>query len=319
VPYYAQHRDLHELPGCELILYGDWNEVRGLALRHIRDADAAIVTSYCPDGVQASRLVLDSAAGLRIFYDLDTPVTLARIANGESVEYLGPAGLRDFDLVLSFTGGRSLDELKRVLGARRTAPLYGSADPELHAPARRDPRYGGCLGYLGTYAADRAEGVRRFFGEPARCRPDGRFVLAGPRYGEDFPWQPNIFYMSHLIPQEHAAFYCSTRLTLNVTRRAMAESGYCPSGRLFEATACGAAVLSDWWEGLDRFFKPGAEILIAHETEDVLNALDRSAEELARIAQAGRERTLAEHSATARAMDFENILQGVFASSAGAA
>lgn len=310
VPYYANERDLWELPGGNrLVLYSDWNEVLPEAHRQLRDADVGMVTSYCPDGVPASEVVLDWCPGLRVFYDLDTPVTLSRLERGEPVEYLGPRGLIDFDLALSYTGGRSLDALKQRLGARAVAPLYGSVDPEIHHPVAPDERYRAVLGYLGTYAEDRAAAVRSLFVEPARRLPGKRFLLAGSMYDTSFPWQPNIYFVSHLPPADHPAFYCSPDWILNVTRRAMAETGYCPSGRLFEATACGAAVVSDHWEGLDQFFDPGSEILLAGTTEEVLAALDRSPEDRARIARAGQERTLAEHTADRRAIDLERILE----------
>jgi len=308
VPYYAGNRDLFQLPGGELVLYRDWDEALPPARRHVADADVAMVTSFCPDGIAAAELVLDSSVPLRVFYDLDTPVTLARLAAGQPVDYIGPRGLGDFDLVLSYTGGRALDELQRVLGARRVAPLYGSVDPKVHRPATVDDRYRALLGHLGTYAADREAPLRALFVEPARRLAHERFLLGGSMYDGSFPWQPNIFLISHVAPADHPAFYCSTRLTLNVTRGAMAEMGYCPSGRLFEAAACGAPVLSDWWEGLDLFFEPGSEILIAHNTDDALNALGRSPAELARIARAARERTLVQHTAAARAVELEDLL-----------
>jgi spore maturation protein CgeB len=314
VPYYSSHRDLHELPGGgDLVLYSDWPTVLPAARRRLADADVAMVTSYCPDGVAATELVLDSPARLRVFYDLDTPVTLSRLEAGLPVDYLSPRGLGDFDLVLSYTGGRSVDDLRRVLGARQVAPLYGSVDPDVHRPAPVEERYRGEVGYLGTYAEDRDATMRELFVEPARRLPGSRFILGGSLYDSRFPWQPNIFLLDHLPPAQHPAFYCSTRLTLNITRRAMAESGYCPSGRLFEATACGAAVLSDYWPGLERFFEPGSEILIAGSADDVVSSLQRSPEELARIARAGRERTLAAHTADVRAAELEQILDAAVA------
>src|SRR4051794_6955183 len=119
VPYYAHHRDLWHLPGGELHLFPDWAEVVPLAQRHLADADVAMVTSYCCDGVAAPDLVLSSPARLRTFYDLDTPVTLDHVKQGRSVSYLSPRGLGDFDLVLSYTGGQALEELKQRLGAKR--------------------------------------------------------------------------------------------------------------------------------------------------------------------------------------------------------
>lgn len=311
LPYYAAHRDLHQLPeGGELVLYEDFHEVREHALAAVRGADACIVTSYCPDGVAAARLMLDEAAGISVFYDLDTPVTLARLAAGETVPYLPPQGLGDFDLVLSYTGGAALDALRSQLGARRVAPLYGHADPAHHWPTPPRKDFAGDLSYLGTYAADRQPALDRLFLEPARRRPDRRFVLAGAGYPEDFPWGPNIAYLRHLAPPDHPSFYCSSRLTLNVTRAEMAAMGHCPSGRLFEAAACGTALLSDHWPGLESFFTPGEEILIAADAADVLAALDLSDAEVTRIAAAARARLLDEHSASRRAAELLELLAG---------
>lgn len=310
VPYYAAHRDYRALPGKgELILYEDWDWALPTARRHLADADVGMVTSYCPDGIAASELVLESPAPLRAFYDLDTPVTLHRLRSGQPIDYIGPRGLRDFDLVLSYTGGAALEALQSELGARAVAPLYGSVDPAVHRPVPPDPRYRADLSYLGTHSGDRAAAVQNLFVEPARQRPHYRFLLGGAQYDGSFPWQPNIFFSGHVPSADHPAFYCSSRLTLNVTRGPMADMGYCPSGRLFEATACGVAVVSDVWQGLDSFFEPGTEILRAFETADILNALERSPEELNLIAQAGRERTLRDHTADARTRELEAILE----------
>ncbi len=310
VPYYASHRDLFELPGGRLCLYPDWVSVLPAARLELADADVAIVTSFCPDAIAASDLALSSPLSLRVFYDLDTPVTLRRLENGESVSYIGPRGLADFDLVLSYTGGRALAELRDKLGARRAAPLYGSVDPSVHCPAPASQIYAGDLSYLGTYAADRDAALRTLFVEPARRLPDRRFVIGGSMYDASFPWQPNIYYVSHVPPGDHPAFYCSSQLTLNVTRGAMAEMGFCPSGRLFEAAACGVPILSDTWEGLDQFFEPGREILLARSAEETVDALQR--DDLARIARAARERVLACHTADLRARELEQILESTY-------
>ena len=309
VPYYAAHRDLWTLEAGRLHLYEAWTEVEAIAARELADADAAIVTSFCPDAQCAERLIADGECGRRVFYDLDTAVTLDRLDRGEPVPYIGPQGLAGYDLVLSYTGGRSLHQLEQRLGARRTAPLYGSVDPVAHQPVSPVDLFRADLSYLGTYADDRQDGVDRLFLGPARQRPARRFVLGGSQYPDDFPWTPNLFYMRHVAPEYHPAFYCSSRLTLNVTRRAMADTGYCPSGRLLEAAACGAPILSDEWEGLDAFFTPGEEILVAHDTMDALGALECGDGELASIARAARERTLAEHTAAHRALELELLLE----------
>jgi len=310
VPYYAEERDLTDLgERAELVLYPDWQAVLPRARAAIRRADVAMVTSYCPDGPAASDLILDLAPPVSVFYDLDTPVTLARLGAGDWPAYLPPQGLGDFDWVLSYTGGGALDALRERLGARRVAPLYGHVDPAQHRPGAATEAFRGDLSYLGTYAADRQPAVEALFVEPARRRPQHRFVLGGSGYGADFPWADNIFFVKHLPPPDHPAFFASSRLTLNVTRADMAAMGHCPSGRLFEAAACGTPVVSDWWQGLDAFFEPGSEILIARGSDDVVAALDLSDAEVARIAAAARERALTEHSSARRAKELVELVR----------
>jgi spore maturation protein CgeB len=319
VPYYADHRDLTEMPaGGRLVLYPDWSEVVPGARRDLADADVAMVTSYCPDGVAASDLVLSSPAGLRTFYDLDTPVTLSRLAAGETTSYIGPRGLGEFDLVLSYTGGVALEELRTRLGARRAAPLYGSVDPEVHRPVPPQPHYRADLSYLGTYAEDRQEALATLFLQPACHRPGQRFVIGGAQYPPVFPWTDNIYFVRHLPPAEHPAFFSSSRLTLNVTRRAMAAMGFCPSGRMFEAAACGAPLVSDAWPGLEAFFEPGSEIIVARGTADVIAALDQPDATIAAIARRARERVLDEHTAEHRAATLLALLEGAGTASTAA-
>ena len=310
VPYYAAHRDFTSFPSAKLVLYSDWAAISSMAARQVAGADATIITSYCPDANIAAHLSFDAAPGaLHVFYDLDTPITLARVNAGDHVEYLPTDGLHNFDLVLSYTGGAALDSLKSLLGARRVAPLYGHVDPLAHRPVPGDPQRRADLSYLGTYAYDRQTKLERLFIEPARRRRQKCFVLGGSGYPDSFPWTDNLWFIRHVPPGRHPWFFCSSRLTLNVTRAEMAAMGYCPSGRLFEAAACGTAVLSDSWEGLDGFLRPGEEILIANTTEDALNALEYSDEELARIGRAGRERVLGEHTSAHRSQELITLLE----------
>jgi spore maturation protein CgeB len=271
-------------------------------------ADAAIVTSYCPDARSAAQLMSGRPHLLRVFYDLDTPVTFGRVERGEAVEYVPPDGLAAFDLVLSFTGGRALDGLKSLLGARRTAPLYGSVDPACHKPVESVGRYAADLSYLGTYAADRQQRLEQLFIGAATKLRDRRFLIGGSLYPREFPWTDNVYFIDHVPPAEHPAFYCSSRVTLNVTRDSMARYGYCPSGRLFEAAACGVPILSDDWEGLDAFFRPGKEVLVARSTEEALQVLNKPACELAEIAAAANARVRSEHTAQQRARELIAIL-----------
>jgi spore maturation protein CgeB len=307
VSYYADNRDLHELAGGKLVLYRDWAEALPLARREVSDADVAMVTSYCPDGIAAAELVWASNA-LRVFYDMDTPVTLANVRAAQPLSYVDSRGLGEYDLVLSFTGGGALSWLEEEMGARTVAPLYGSVDPDLYRRVAPNEYYRADFSYMGTYAADRQAALGDLFIEPARRLKDHRFVIGGAQYPQDFPWSDNIFFVRHLPPPEHPAFFSSSRLTLNVTRNTMKALGWCPSGRLFEASACGTPIVSDIWSGLDEFFTPGEEILIARNTAEAIEALELSDVELQKIASGARERTLTEHSAARRAEQLEELL-----------
>ncbi len=316
VAWYAGARDWTSLPGGALVLYPDWEAVATRAARELAGADAAIVTSYCPDALAARAAILDAQHPMAVFYDLDTAVTLAQLGAGQAVPWIDADGLRSYDLVLSYTGGDALAQLEDVLGARRVRPLYGHVDPDVHRPVPPEARYRADLSWLGTFAADRQAMLERLFVQPARLRQQLRFVIAGAQYPEDFPWGANVHFVRHLAPGEHAAFLCSSRVTLNVTRAAMARSGWCPSGRLFEAAACGAAILSDDWEGLDAFYQPGSEILLGDAPEDTLAALDIEDALLRRVGRAARERTLAEHTSAHRARQLLQHLEEAWSGAA---
>jgi spore maturation protein CgeB len=309
VSYYAAHRDLSSSTEYDVVLYSDWNDVEEQARRAVAVADSAIITSYCADAQSASDLIMDSSVPVRVFYDLDTPVTLDSLKQGHKVSYIPKCGLAPFDLVLSYTGGRALEELRRHLGAKRVAPLYGSVDPDVHQRVHPQQSYHSDLSYLGTYASDRQPALDRLFLKPARLSPQQRFLIGGALYPEDFPWAENVWFVHHVPPPSHPAFYCSSRLTLSVTRAAMAEMGYCPSGRFFEAAACGTPIVTDWWEGMEDFFEPGSEILVASSASEVIDALALGSDELRRIGQAARDRVLAEHTATHRSEELVRLIE----------
>lgn len=318
VPYYAAHRDLLQWPGLELRLYDDWDGVVGKAQRAVASADVAMVTSFCPDGRAACDLVLNAIGPRRVFYDLDTPVTLDRLNRGRAVEYLPDYGLSDFDLVLSSTGGTALDALQQRLGARVVAPLYGAVDPAVHRPLPNRPSLRADLSYLGTYAEDRQVALQRLFLGPATVAPTRRFLIGGVSYPADFSWRPNIYFRHHVTPADHPSFYGSSRCTLNVTRGPMRSMGHCPSARLFEAAACETPVVSDWWLGLDEFFEPGSEILVARNPDDVMTAMDLGDEVLAGIGRAARARVLDCHTADHRAKELVALVEHTDAHAWGA-
>ena len=308
VTYSANHRDLVLPQTYELVLYPSWAGVSSLAKSAVSKSDVALVTSYCPDAIAACSLVLESKA-LKVFYDLDTAVTLEKFRVHGSVDYIPSYGLGGFDLVLSYVGGRALTELRELLGAKRVAPLYGCVDPEVHKPVAPSSHYDSDLSYLGTYAADRQSTLQTLFLDPAHRLPQRKFLLGGAQYPDDFPWNENVWFVDHVPPPEHPAFYSSSRTTLNVTRSAMAGFGYCPSGRLFEAAACATPVVSDSWEGLNEFFEPGREILVASSADDVINAIQLDCQNLHKIGKAAQERVFSAHTAEHRSREFVQLVE----------
>lgn len=306
VPWYAAHRDLPRPPWGRTELYPDLRTLKARWGDAVRSADTVIVGSYVPDGTAVVEWVLETARGVRAFYDIDTPVTLAKLERGD-FEYLRPDQVPRFDRYLSFTGGRTLRRLEEELGAQRALPLYCSVDRELYGPEETEVRWD--LGYLGTYSPDRQPPLERLLLEPARAGR-GRFVVAGPQYPREVAWPASVERIEHLPPSEHRTFYNAQRFTLNVTRADMVRAGWAPSVRLFEAAACGTPIVSDWWEGLDEFFTPEREILVARRPADTLAALwDLSETERRALGERARARVLASHTAACRAAELEGYLE----------
>src|SRR5947209_6433432 len=301
-PWYAENRDLPRPPYGETRLYGSPEQLQQRWGPAIRTADLVIVGSYVPDGIAVGGIVQRLATGATAFYDIDTPVTLAALAAG-SCEYLTPALLRGYDLYLSFTGGPTLDELETEFGARAARPLYCSADPDIYRPDPAQPARWD-LGYIGTYSPDRQPTLDALLCRPAQAWPAGRFVVAGPLYPDGLQWPENVGRSEHLSPAQDRAFHVSQRFTLNATRADMVRRGYSPSVRLFEAACCGAPIISDWWPGLDEFFQPGEEILIARSPAEVQSYLqDLPETKRQSIAEAARARVLASHTGDHRAAE----------------
>jgi spore maturation protein CgeB len=292
-------------------LYDRPGQLQRRWLGEVRDADLVIVGSYVPDGIAVAKWVRAVATGVVAFYDIDTPVTLAALANG-SCDYLNAALVPRFDLYLSFTGGSVLRLLESRYGARAARALYCAVDPDRHRPQPDNPDWE--LGYLGTYSADRQPILDRLLCAPARAWPEARFAVAGPLYPPNLRWPDNVERIEHVGPDRHAVFFGRQRFTLNVTRSDMVRLGYSPSVRLFEAAACGVPIISDWWPGLATIFAPGREILVANSGEEVLRHL-RDTPEAERIALAARARqhVLANHTAAHRAALLEAYVEEVAA------
>ncbi|MFC0340108.1 CgeB family protein [Paracoccus niistensis] len=298
VPWYASQRDLTDPDWCRLEFYADlpgldrWRE-------EIAQADAVIVGSYVPEGVEVSRRVQSWARGTTGFYDIDTPVTLAKLERGD-YEYLSPEVIPGFDVYLSFTGGPTLRHIERHYRSPMARALYCSVDLDLYGPREVPKRWD--LSYLGTYSDDRQPTLERLLLEPARRRPDLRFVVAGPQYPSGIDWPENVERIEHCPPADHADFYSASRFTLNVTRADMIRAGWSPSVRLFEAGACATPIISDKWDGIETLFRPRSEIVLADGAACVLAALDGDAGAMGRAA---RTRIEDAHSSDHRAAELE--------------
>jgi spore maturation protein CgeB len=307
-PWYRDNADMPRPPFCETALYGSTDELFRNHREAIASADAVVLGSYVTDGSSIAQLMTRTARGVRAFYDIDTPITVRALSDG-TCSYLRASDVPSFDLYLSFSGGPVLRRLEHELGARHAAPLYCSVDTRLYhlfeTPLRWD------LGYLGTYSHDRQPVLDRLLLEPARHMTGSRFVVAGAQYPAELTWPPNVERREHVAPFEHCQFYAGQRATLNVTRRDMVEAGYSPSVRLFEAAACGVPIVSDVWPGIESFFVPGEEILLAESSEDVARHLAELGEsERAAIGTRARERVLREHTAKRRAEQLEALILG---------
>ena len=300
-PWYAENRDLADPDFCRLEYYSELEELDGWR-NEIAAADAVMVGSYVPDGVAVGSMVQRTANGTTCFYDIDTPVTLAKLAN-DDFEYLSPELIPGYDIYFSFTGGPTLGRLEQEFGSPSAQPLYCAVDTARYRPLDIPQRWD--LSYLGTYSPDRQPTLERLLIEPARRRPDLRFVVAGPQYPADIEWPDNVERIEHLPPADHPEFYAASRFTLNVTRADMIAAGWSPSVRLFEAGACGTPIISDRWDGIESVFTPGEQIVLADSTEDVLQALETFARAMGAAARA---QVLAHHSAERRAEQLEQYL-----------
>jgi spore maturation protein CgeB len=306
MPWYANSRDLPNPNFCQTELYTSLADLQARFTEQVRAADLVLVGSYVPEGVAVGEWVVQTAQGIKSFYDIDTPVTLAKLAR-EDYEYLHPRLIPQYDLYLSFTGGPTLTRLEKEYGSPMARPFYCSFDPALYFPEPQPAKWD--LGYLGTYSDDRQPPLEKLMLDAARQWPEGRFVVAGPQYPATVQWPANTEYIHHLPPAEHRAFYNAQRFTQNITRADMLAAGYSPSVRLFEAAACGTPIISDYWDGLDSFFEFDREILVARTAADTLRYLRELSEtERQAIGSRARQRVLAEHTAAHRAQELEGYV-----------
>lgn len=304
VPWYAAHRDFARSTDGRLRFYSSVDELKDKYAWDVKNADLCIVGSYVPEGCLVADWVTQTVNGITAFYDIDTPITLTKLAAGDT-EYISAQLIPRFDLYLSFTGGPSLRLIERKYGSPRARPFYCSVDQSLYFP--EDKRYDWDMGYMGTYSADRQASLERLLFKPANRHRPARAIVAGPLYPEDLKWPANVEHVEHIEPGKHRDFYNSQRFTLNLTRADMIAAGYSPSVRLFEAAACATPIISDYWNGLETFFTPGKEILVASTANDVVAYLSEISEiQRVEIGLRARAKVLARHTSEHRARELES-------------
>jgi spore maturation protein CgeB len=306
-PWYAEHRDLHAPDYVRVGLYQSVSELQREYARDVQKADLVIVGSYVPDGIEVGRWVTRTAQGVSMFYDIDTPITLAMLEQGDE-SYLSRALVPRYAVYLSFTGGPALELIEERFGSPRARALYCAVDPELYYPEPQAVRWD--LGYMGTYSDDRQPGLNRLLLAAAERLPEQSFAVVGPQYPAELRWAANVLRRDHLPPAEHRAFYNQQRFTLNITRARMRELGFSPSVRLFEAAACGTPIISDAWPGIESLLEPGREILIAETSDDTVRYLSELSEaECSAIADCARARIMRNHTGRHRAEQLVRYLR----------
>ncbi len=308
-PWYRAQRDLPHPSFCRLRLWQRWEDERARCLEEVRESDAVLVGSYVHEGPRLIDDLAEVAGDRLVFFDIDTPVTVEALRK-DRCAFLRRDQVPLFRTYLSFAGGPRLGSvLESELGAREARALYCCVDDELYRPVQPEARFGADLSYMGTYAPDRQEGLERLMLRTARLRPSRSFLVAGPQYPDVLRWPGAVRHREHVAPHDHPAFYASASWQLNLTRADMCRWGWSPSVRLFEAAACGAALISDRWPGLEEFLEPGREILLPESGEEVAHILeDVHPDDRRAIGDAARRRILAAHTADHRASELEEIL-----------
>ncbi|MDX5421886.1 MAG: glycosyltransferase [Hymenobacteraceae bacterium] len=299
----ASHQDLPNPDYCQIAHYASASDLSKQFTEQVREADLVIVGSSLEDGKAIGEWVFKTARGIKAFYDLDAPTTIAGLEQG-NLPYLSADMVPRFDLYLSCSGGPTLELLEQKYGSPMARPLYFCFDPEFYFHEYREIKWD--LGYLGTYSEDRMPGLTKLMLDAADQWPDGRFAVAGARYPNDMGWTSNVSILQHLTPTQHRDFFNSQRFTLSIARADMSKIGYTPSMRLFEAAACCIPVISDHWEGIESIFEPETEILISTGAKDTLRYLREICNtERKTIGSRARRKVLSLHTADHRAQELE--------------
>lgn len=247
---------------------------------------------------------------LVIFWDVDAPATLDRVQQNDE-DYFKSL-IPQYDLILTYGGGDPVVNAYKALGAANCFPIYNALDPSTHHPVPKEDRFVADLAFLGNRLPDREKRVEDFFLNVAAQMPEHALILGGNGW-HDKPMSANINYIGHVYTKDHNALNCSPKAVLNISRDSMAKYGFSPATRVFEAAGAGACLITDYWVGINYFFEPGKEILVAEsgdEVKDILLSLTE--DKAAQIGKAALKRVLAEHTYTHRAAELDKILQREF-------
>jgi spore maturation protein CgeB len=308
-----QNRDLKEDPvWARVVVYpGEGSEGVERVLHEGRKYDAVVKASgvgVFDELLERSVLELRTAGQTVIFWDVDAPATLQRIQ--ENPDDAFRALVPHYDFIFTYGGGDRVVANYHAFGARECIPVYNALDPETHHPVAPRPELAADLSFLGNRLPDREARVEEFFLKAAASLPKHRFLLGGSGWG-DKALPPSVRYVGHVFTADHNAFNCTPRAVLNVSRDSMAENGWSPATRVFEAAGAAACLITDAWEGIEAFLEPEREVLVARDGNEVA-ALVASLDEARAhaIGQAAMRRVLAEHTYAHRARQVDQILRG---------
>ena len=305
-----QRRDLHSVNYAEVVVYQSPGDIPNLLARATQ---CDLVIKHSGVGVDdelLERAVLDCRAPENrvVFWDVDAPATLARVEHNESDPFR-PL-IPQYDFIFTYGGGDPVIEHYKTFGARNCHPIYNALDPDTHFPVPADPDMACDLAFVGNRLPDREQRVQDFFLTAAELAPHLSFILGGEGWGSR-ALPRNVRRIGHVGTADHNRINCSAHMVLNINRDSMASVGYSPPTRVFEAAGAGACMITDFWAGIERFFVPGREILVARSAAEVVEHLRQHKDEHRSIGHAMRERALAEHTYARRAREFDEILQNL--------
>lgn len=305
-----EHRDMPDPSWAKVVIYSATLDGLHSALEQAQPADIIVKASgvgVFDEELEAEVPRLRRASNLTVFWDVDAPATLQRMRADASDAFR--AHVPNYDLVLTYGGGPPVVAAYSNFGARRCVPIYNALDPTTHHPVQPDSRFDGALGFLGNRLPDREARVREFFLKPAALLRDKKFLLGGSGWDRHVEFTSNIDYVGHVYTRDHNAFNCSTLAVLNINRDSMAEVGYSPPTRVFEAAGAGACLICDAWQGLEQFLEPGKEVLRVERGEEVAELLPGLTPDQAwRMGDRARQRLLSGHTYEHRAIEVKRLL-----------